>query len=363
MKSFVYDRQIFFMCLISVLGIGIFGIAHTGAAELSTGAWLAAAANSVIFCTGALILCFIMRRNEGATLYDISVKAAGRAAGEIFSFLFALFYLIFSGLAVSYFSHIVSAWILPNTSYRLIAALICFTCAAAMSKNFTSIIRLTGFLGVITVFTLIAIRAVMVFYGDTSNLEPIAEPEVVQNGLLSALTQCSPFFFGIGVLAVIPQSSQNKHSVLVSAGAVLFAGAVLVLICEACISVLGPVQTALYPDAMLLSMKAFDISRFTFIQRADIIFIITWTLLLLPASCCICSIPHVYLKRKFGEKSTRTCAYIIAAAVFILANTMSGISQALGCMTALCKTAGTVLVFIFPIIILILSEVRKHGKV
>lgn len=362
MKSLVYDRQIFFMCLISVLGFGIFSTANTAAASLSTGAWLAVLTDSCLFAVSTAVFCRLAKRHEGDTLYDYSPKAAG-TVGKVFSAVFALFYLSFAGLAVSYFSHIVSMWILPNTSFRLIAAFIVLICAAALLQSFTSTIRLTGFLGVITVITVIVIRLVMVFCGDTSNLLPIAEHDVLQSGFIHGAISCATFFFGTGILAIIPQSSLNKHSIRAGILGVLCAGAVLILVCEACISMLGPVQTGMYPDAMAVSMKAFDISRVTFIQRADIIFIITWTLLILPAACCICYIPYVYIRKKLPEsKGSPIATTVVCALVFIIANTAKSMADALSYISLLCRTAGVAAVFIIPAILLILSEVRKHEK-
>lgn len=41
MKAFVQNRQIFFICLVPILGFGIFSVANTAVRYLSTGAWAA----------------------------------------------------------------------------------------------------------------------------------------------------------------------------------------------------------------------------------------------------------------------------------------------------------------------------------
>lgn len=106
MKAFVQNRQIFFICLVPILGFGIFSVANTAVRYLSTGAWAAVLLAAVLILPAAIMLCALAKRYSGDTLMEYAPKAVGRAAGNVLSVVYALFYLVFGGLLISYFSHV-----------------------------------------------------------------------------------------------------------------------------------------------------------------------------------------------------------------------------------------------------------------
>lgn len=362
MKAFVQNRQIFFICLVPILGFGIFSVANTAVRYLSTGAWTAVLLAAALILPAAIMLCALAKRYSGDTLMEYAPKAVGRAAGNVLSVVYALFYLVFGGLLISYFSHVVETWILPHTDYRLIAAFITLICAYAISKDFTSLIRLVSFVGTLCVLAVLTVRLLMVFSSDMNNLLPLAEPQVLVSGIAEATGRLFAFFFCIGTLAIVPQGKRNKGSMLIVLLSVVCAALLLALVCAACIAVLGVPQTALYKDAMVLAMKTFDLSRSSFIQRADIIFIITWTLLILSAVCSVCYIPFVFIKKQTNARARKIGGAVLCVLLFVIAALPADFSGALSAINAVCLTLGLLALFVVPLIILIGSGVRRHEK-
>ena len=268
---------------------------------------------AALILPAAIMLCALAKALPGRYADGIRAKGCGQNRGQcpvrgIRSVLFGVRWPL-----ISYFSHVVETWIPPHTDYRLIAAFITLICAYAISKDFTSLIRLVSFVGTLCVLAVLTVRLLMVFSSDTNNLLPLAEPQVLVSGIAEATGRLFAFFFCIGTLAIVPQGKRNKGSMLVVLLSVVCAALLLALVCAACIAVLGVPQTALYKDAMVLAMKTFDLSRSSFIQRADIIFIITWTLLILSAVCSVCYIPFVFIKNKRMRVRARLAARFCAS--------------------------------------------------
>lgn len=362
MKAFAHNRQIFILCLVPVLGFGIFSVANTSVRYLSTSAWISVLAAAVLILPAALMLCALAKRYPGQTLMEYAPKAVGVAAGKTLALLYSLFFLTFGGLLVSYFSHVVQAWILPHTDYRFVAAFICLICAYALTKDFTSIVRLISFIGVISVAAVLLIRILMVFEGDKNNLLPFVEPEVLLAGFYDAARRMFSFFFCVGLLAVVPQRKENKHTMLVVTLAILAAAVILILVCAACISILGVPQTALYKDAMVLAMKTFDISRATFIQRSDVIFIVTWTMLILCTICGVCYVPFTFIKTLEKKRQRGGVGVLVSVLLFVIAIVPSDYANALAIINWICPTFGVAALYGIPLILLIASGVRKHEK-
>ncbi|MBE7026285.1 MAG: hypothetical protein E7410_01770 [Ruminococcaceae bacterium] len=361
MKENVKGRQIFFALLSTMLGGGIFTVPYVASRYMSTGAWISISFAASIFIIPMLLLSYSSKKYDGATLFEYSKIVLGKRTGEIYSFVFALFYLVFTALFISYFSHIVCSWILPDTSFHLVCAFIVFVCAYALSKGFIATLRLVSFVGIITVLAVVAMRFSMVFSGDIRGLFPLVEFGVVKKGFLDATVSVAVFFFGTGILAIIPHTKEQKRGFWV-VSAISVGALLLILVCASCFCILGPLRTSLYPEAALLSVKAFDISSVSFIQRADIIFIITWTLLVLNGVCGICHIPYVYVKSIFLNVKEKIKILCICILIFAVAAVPYDAQCALWYINIWCKTLGFFVLFVMPTVIFALSGVRHEKK-
>lgn len=361
MKGFASGRHIFFVCITTIFGFGIFSAANLSTKYLSTSYWLALCACVALSLVPTVIFSVLARRYSQKTLYDYSPMLLGRV-GHLLSFAFSLFYLIFSGLVISYYSHIVAMWILPNTDFRVICAVSVLICLYSLVRGFEGTVSLCSLLGVFAVITVIFIRILMLFSGDLTNILPFFDEITAKNGLKNSLFGCFPFFLGCGTLAIMPCQAQSKSNIIWAVLGVSVSGALLILVCSACIAMLGPLQTGLYTDAMVLAMKAFDISHITFIQRADIIFIITWSMLILSSSCCFMHIPYLYAKKLFGKGRCGAVGAVICAAVFCISLIPHDMDSALALIGKLGNSFGIFTAFVIPAVMLIRSEVLRHAE-
>ncbi len=362
MKTNIRNRQIFIVSLTSILGFGIFGTSHIAAKYMSTGAWLSILLASLIFIIPAAILSSLSKKYATDTLFVYSKKSVGIKTGNIFSAIYALFYLIFTALLLSYFSHIISMWILPNTNYHLICAFLVLICIYTLSRGFTSTVRMVSLTGTISALAVIIIRTTMVFSGDMRNLFPLLEANYLPLPLIKATLFTSVFFFGIGVLAIVPNSSTQKSDKFSAIFGIIAGALILILICASCFCVLSPLATSIYSDAVSLSMKAFDISRITFIQRADIIFIITWTTLMLSSLCTLLYIPHTYIKTAFPKTKNALTNSLIGIFIYLVTTIIPDTDRAMQYISIISYTLGVLALFIIPSIIFICSEVKNEKK-
>lgn len=360
MKKFLSGRQTFFVCIACILGPGIFSSANICTKYLSTSMWIAPLLCSLVFFVPAFLLCRLSRSHQ-CSIYEYTKNLFGRFS-PVLSLPFSVFYLIFSALLLSYYSHIISMWILPDTDYRLICAFICIICFYALTSSFTNtsrLITITVFLSSIAVIT---VRISMIMSGDIANLLPIYDNETVSNGFAAAFSGLFPFFFGTGILAIMPCSKKSFPSADSSFAAIITSGLILILVSYACMSTIGPLQTGMYEDAMILAMKAFDISQITFIQRADIIFIVTWSFLILSSISLVVFIPHAHIVKVFDKKHHTLARLFLCILIFLIAVIFGDMDSALYAVSRLCLTYGVFVLFIIPAILLIFTEVRRYEK-
>lgn len=361
MRGFTSGRHIFFVCITTIFGFGIFSAANLSTKYLSTSYWLALCACVALSLVPTVIFSVLSRRYNKKTLYDYSPMLLGRV-GHLLSLAFALFYLIFAGLVISYYSHVVAMWILPNTDFRIVCAVIVLICLYSIVRGFEGTLSLCSLLGAFAVITVIFIRILMLFSGDLSNILPFFDEITAKNGLKNSLFECFPFFLGCGTLAIMPCHERSKSNVIWAVLGVSVSGALLILVCSACIAMIGPLQTGLYTDAMVLAMKAFDISHITFIQRADIIFIITWSMLILSSSCCFIHIPYLYAKKLVGNGRSRLAGVVVCTITFCISLIPHDMDSALALIGSVGNSFGIFAVFAVPIVMLISSEVLRHAE-
>lgn len=350
------------LTMVPIVGFGIFDVANLSARAASTTAWLAIVLAGVLILPSVFMLNYLSRHHEGMEITAYAQKILGKHGGHIVSYLYLLFYTIFFGFLVSYFSYIVKLWILPDVNLHLIAAFLIIVCMLTASKDFTSVLRLVCFVSILAILAMVVMRTAMFFIkGDLNRILPLFEAERLNMTFVRGVLKIFPFFFGVGVLAVIPQKRKRGAS----GGTYLAVGVavlLLILAASACISLIGVKQTAIYRDAMVMSMKQLNFARLNFTQRTDILFIITWTAFILCASAVMSYIPKTIFIR-LHENADRPLFYLIyALLLFLLSLIPQSLEQVMDLIWKCCMTLGVLALFVLPLLLIIVMGVKTHGK-
>lgn len=280
--------SLFFACTSGILGLGLFSLPTAAAYFGSTFFWgillggmlLALAANALFS------LAF------PDTFVCICTKQLPKVAKAICA-LYILFCTLIAALLFSYYAHTVQGWFLDGVARAPIALFLISICLFTAIKPAKTILRLISLTTVFVLVATIIMRTVLLVSGDMRNLLPLFEA-----AHLPALPEGSLFLSGFFVFLHISSGIRlpARTKLLASSGAILLCTFIFILATAGCISVLGPLQTAQHLNSTVLAMKTLSLSALDFFQRGDLVFIVTWTVLMLSAGTLGAHLPYAALR-------------------------------------------------------------------
>ena len=346
------DILLCIQCGVGILGFGLFSLPTAAVYFGSNFFWGYIALAAAIALAGVLLFCTVFEE----TVYETCKAVVPRHSTWI-SILYAFLYTAVTAFLFSYYAHTVQNWFLDGVPRFLIALFLAAVSLYTAAKPAQDSARLIGFVGVFVLLTVVVMRFVMLFSGDVRNLMPMFEMENAMQ-LPGGVLFLSGFFVLVGLLGIFRMPRKRKRRS--GAAAVVFAAFLFILAAAGCISVRGPVQTAQYLDSTVLAMKNLNLSKMDFLQRGDLVFIVTWSFLILCTSTLSCQIPYrtvcavfPHVKRGWLYGSF-FLLYVLCAAVVP--------SEELALVLLVYTSVGTgaVILIILPVVLLLVKRRKKR---
>ncbi len=350
MKNIKNAVGLFAVCCISILGIGLFSLPTAGAHFGSTFYW------GYLLAGGLLVLCGVLLCTAKRTAVGYAAFQKSHPKGARFlSILYILFYTAIAAFIFAYYTHTVQGWFLNSVQRFFLALFLVAVCLTIAAKPQKTLLRLLGFLAWFVLFAVSAMRLVMLLQGDVRHLQPFFEAETTTS-LPSGTLFIAAFFVLLGFL---PCTTENRRIKRIAAGsAVLVCTALFICATAGCISLLGPWQTAQYLNSTVLAMKSLQPAQTDLLQRADLVFILTWSVLLLCAGALCAHIPLHHLFKAYPKlKSGWLCA-AFGVVYTITALCVPSEENALLCLIYTAMPGGILFFFLLPLLLQFYA--RRH---
>ncbi len=340
-----YGALLFFACTSGILGLGLFSLPTAAAHFGSTFFW------GILL--GGMLVALAANTLFTLAFPDTFVQVCSAQLPKVAKPLCAL-YLLFctlvAALLFSYYAHTVQGWFLDGVPLAPIALFLIVICLSTAAKSVKTILRLISLTTVFVLVATVIMRSVLLASGDMRNLLPLFE-----GARLPALPGGSLFLSGFFVLLYVSSSIKlpKRTKLLASSGAIVLSSFIFILATAGCMSVLGPLQTAEHLNSTVLAMKTLSLSALDFFQRGDLIFIFTWTVLMLSAGTLAAHLPYAALRELYPNIKPPWLLVVFfvlyAAAAFIIPSEES----ALLLLTYTALLGGSIFFVALPILLLI----------
>ncbi len=344
--------SVFLMCCIGMLGAGLFALPTAATHFAGTFYWgpiLAAGAVSL-----AAVLLFGGVSEE--TFCDACIKILPRT-GRWLAWGYVAVYTAVAALLLAYFSATVQNWFLDGVPRWFTALFLNMVCLYTATKPTKTIVRLLAFLGVFLLLTVTVMRFVLLFSGDIRNLLPLTEgfSPVRMPGAIGFVFG---FFVLSGVIGILEVKQKTKQTA--AAWAVGVSTLVFILATAGCISVLGSNQTARHLDSAVLAMKNLNLSKTDFLQRGDMVFIVSWSFLVPSAGTLAAHIPLQGAFRLCPEAKRRWILPILYLLFCIAALALRTQEATLVCFVYTSAIGSAVVLILFPLILRFVQRRKRR---
>jgi len=328
-----------------------------GTTEAGKDLWIAIIIATIVAIPVLFIYSRLMKLYPGKDFFEISIDVFGKIGGKILILFYIEYALHLSALETNNYSEFFHIGILPETPKYVFAIMLVAICIFAAKMG----LEVTGRCAEINIFfvllSIIVITLLSIPYFDFSNIKP-----VLYNGwkpVIGASFTLSSFPFAESVIFIYILSSlkQGESIYKVVYSALGVTSIVLIVVLTGIILVLGEYPAQMYYFPTQQSISIIDIGDF--IQRLDIFSPLVYFLnYFIKITICLIFASKGFTKL-FNIREYKKLVVPLGFFVFVFSLILYGSAMETFADAKYYKYYAFPFQFIFPIIILIVAEIKN----
>ena len=354
-REMIANRQLVFILIQITVGTGVLSLPRQISLVSRQDSWLAVLLGGIYWIFSLFIMYKLASQFPQQTIIEYSEIILGTILGKFISFIFVLYSIIITALSARVFVMVITTYILPKTPIYLNLSLILITSLYLISKGLKTIARLDEFL----FFILAPAYLVMIPTILKSNwwhFKPILGTGVKEIFSGSLITTYS--FLGPEILLLIfPYIKEKKNvfkSSLIGLSIITLTYLYIIIITLGYFGV-ETLQYILWPTINLL--KAIKIP---FFGRLEFFLIFLWIAIAFTSVASFYYMASYSLTQFFSLKNKLIGSFLILPIIYYLFFIPKNIIEVFE-YTEIVAQLGTVLIFIVPTILLIITKLRGIG--
>ncbi|WP_408009028.1 GerAB/ArcD/ProY family transporter [Pseudalkalibacillus sp. A8] len=301
----------FFLIHTMQIGIGILGYERYIAVNAEYDSWIS------IIISGLSIhlilwMMYSMLNKEKGDLIAIHQRAYGQHAGNFFSFLFALYFLLMGVTVLRSYMEVVQVWMFPEMEHWVFLVIFILLLYYTISGGFR-LITGVAFFGVILPLFLVFFLYFPLQYSDWDYLQPVFNHSI-KDILLSSKTATLEYIGFEVILILYPFLKKPEKSQKWGQFGILFSIILYVIVAIVSFSYFSQEQLG---RQIWTTLSMFKIVEFPFVERFEYIAITIWALIIFPNICISLWCAGRALKRTFNIRQ-RGSLIVMLLIVYVL---------------------------------------------
>lgn len=362
MTSNVTNKQLFFIIIISAIGLSAVEMPRIMGEAAGTGAWLSLLIAAVFFVSDVLLIVHLGCLYPGKSLAEYSELLAGKVVSRIFCGLYIVYFFIFLAFFVRSAADIIQAEILYKTPVWATMLLIMIVSLHAASKGLTNLGRIIEYLGLIVLVTSFILQIITFTQGNPLNSLPLIDP--AETGRYIWAVPSAIFgFLGFEVITVIPLSRRNGSKARLTAGiAILVMYMFFIVLLEACYSILSIDDIVNYDYPLLTAIRRLDIAALQFAKRLDLFFIMAWLTSIFCSTSLVMFASVEYTKKLIPKLTGLTPMLAIGTAAYATGLLIPNAEDVLRTFNRFMTYTGLLPAFVIPLVLWIVHLFRSRNR-
>ncbi|HIW32188.1 MAG TPA: spore germination protein [Candidatus Paenibacillus intestinavium] len=348
--------QLFFLIMQTQIGIGIIYLPYEVNKISGSDAWISVFIAGMFVQIGILIIWLLCRRYPEQTIFEVMSMIVGKPIGFLLKVGYTSYFLLSAILITLQFGEKVNTWILPRTPIWVISFLLIAICIFCIKESLKVIARffvvVSLLLVVLLAFTFLILRDIHILF-----VQPIGVNGVYK--ILKGASQGSFSFQGFeSLLVILPYclgKGVGKLKVALSAsGFTIIFYTYLTFIT---ITYFGTEALRFIPEPVLYIMK---FKYLEIIDRVDLIFFSIWIVSVATSVMMFLYLASIGMTHLFGKTKRTPFVYCLGALTFIAVSLIPVNGQVIHTLGFTSNLYSIIFTFILPIILLIVSVVRRQ---
>ena len=270
-------RQLQILIILSALGTGVIVLPRRVAQHVTQDGWVIVIGLILVAAlVGLLISTAVYKASKvkpGAGFVEFTSLLLSRPVAYVLGFILWIKLIFAAGFELRIFLEITNVIMLPTTPIPVVGIAVLLVCAYAAAKGIETRARVAEVLFAVMALPFLFLVGLAIFDTDFSNLQPVlvAPPQDYLNGVL----RLGFIFTGMECLLLVsPFTKKDRHMGRYVVSAILFAGAIILLITVLTIAKFGH-SVANQPWPVLRMMDMINIPG-SFIERQEALIFSFW---------------------------------------------------------------------------------------
>lgn len=355
----ITGSQLWVFIVMTVIGVGVFSLPRQVAEITGPDGWLTTIIGGVIALLDFYILSRLVKRFPEDTVVEIASKTLGKFLGTLMILIFWIYILLITSMTLRIFGEVVKMTLLLQTPIEIILISILLLSLLLARGGIEPIVRFDEIVFPLILITLVFVSLLAVPRSDFSNLLPAFRTEPLK--LLQGAYQTTYAYGGYEIiLLIIPFIQKPGKAFKSGITAISVIGAVylaMVILSFAKFSVYD-VKKLIWPTLSMI--RTIEVPG-SFIDRLEGVVMTLWILL---AYTTI--VPFVYSlsimpSRLMNQKEFKHFCSIVIPIIYLVSLIPDNVVEAYSLVGSIVKYFGTVSIFVMPVLLLIVSSIRKLG--
>lgn len=349
------------LLILDIFGLGITILPRRTAEIAGQSGWIAV----VIGCLFAMVCVFIIAtlasKFHNDNFVDYCIKIVGRPLGILISWGFVIKIIVSLALELRVFSEILKQIMLFSTPFWAISISMLLLGAYAASKGYEARGRIAEILIFVILIPLIIVFSFAISDTDFTNLMPFFEEasgmDFINGGFISLFS-----FSGIEfVLLAYPYLTRKNKARRKCIYAVGFVGIIMIVITAITIARFGKFDVVHQMWPVLEIMDTINLPG-SFIERQDALIMSFWIISIFVVINAGMFFASLLLKNIVQKGTHSTFIVICIPIVYFISFLPSNIAEVYRLMTLVYLTFGAAYLFIIPLFLLIVANIRGLGE-
>ncbi|MBA2174642.1 GerAB/ArcD/ProY family transporter [Halobacillus locisalis] len=343
---------LFFIIHTIQIGAGLMGVPRILFLEAGSDAWVSILIGGLYIHFIAWIMILILREYENADILGIQCDLFGAFFGKLMGCIFIIYIFFILLSVIRNYIEVVQVFIFPEIPIWLMTLFLLFLMIYCVSGGLRVVIGtcfLFFFLTIWLVFTIYT----PVTYMDWGHFLPVFQSSPLE--ILKGSQKMTYTVLGMEVLLFVYPYIENKKKIAVPVHLAIVLTTFLILLVT--VVSIGYFSDYQLRETVWATLSLFKIVSFSIIERFDFIAVAIWMMVIIPNIVLFCWILLHSVKRMFNFQGKRSL-YVIAVFLFI-GSILFEYRMSVNQMTDLTAQVGFYLVFVYPLFLYLVLQVRK----
>ncbi|WP_173917087.1 endospore germination permease [Halobacillus sp. Marseille-Q1614] len=351
-------RQFFFIIIQTQIGVGVLTMPfelHTAAKQ---DGWMSLLAAGIIIQIILILFWLLAKRHSELDYFQIQETVLSKWIGKFFSVFYIIYFIGVGVLILIMYGRMISLWVLPNTPFWVLSGMMVFVSLYIVCCRFIVLAR------VYTMFSFLLIFMIFFIFYTVKDIQYIYLFPMGQTGFKKILMGIDHgiiallgFIVSLMIYSQVEGKAKDKLKTIIYAhwAVTLFYLAVVLVT----FTVFSTAEMALVSEPVLYMLKSY---QFPVLARVDLFFIALWMVFVATSYSSYLYMSTLGMRRLINKNKPKLYMFIIAILTFITSLSIGYDVTKLNVFSTYVAKSGYVFSVGLPILVLIVSLLRKKTK-